>query len=69
VNDIERLERRVAELEARLQGETPKYVPGDKVLVELTIESGPDSQGEYIVTTPIYRSTFWVNSNHIKGRA
>lgn len=68
MNDIERLERRIAELEERLASGGP-YKPDDQVLVVVTIESGPDSDGDYLVRSPGFGASIWVKPAQIRGRA
>lgn len=67
MNDIERLERRIAELEERLA--MRRYEPDDQVLVVMTIESGPDSDGDYRVRSSRFNGTIWVKPSEIRGRA
>lgn len=68
MNDIE---RRVAELETKLAGETPKYEPGDKVLalVVFKICFGPDDEGDYRVLNLDTDNFTWIKGSAIKGRA
>lgn len=68
MNDIELLERRIAELEERLASGGP-YEPGAQVLVVVTIESGPDSDGDYQVQSLWYKGSIWVKPSQIRGRA
>lgn len=71
MNDLERLEQRVRELEAKLAATTPSYEKGDLVLVEAKIDYRY-MDGDYRVVVKecdgFAEHTISVNASQIRGR-